>query len=667
VARRAQRGPLRGVIYARVSTEEQARGFGISYSVKKVLKHFKTKGWDHVDTYADEGFSGSLEAHDRDDLNRLMTEARKTPRPFDLVGVYEERAIGRRDRAFWPWVWELEDLGIFVSITKGDYDNTTAEGRSRMRKAADKAEDERETIRDRTQGGIQEKAECGGYTGGVVPYGYRVENLGVKRESRLVPDSCEDPAPCQAHEAMVCRRARTVFVKELSWSATVTTLNSEGYRNRSGGLWTEGNLRNVMTGDAVLNARQVFRKASKAHTDADGNPIYGEQVVIDLPPIFTEEETEEFRTALEKLPRRAVPSRGRTYILSKRMASPCGERYKGWKKPGRRATYVCRGRRPAPGVEPCSCPTVDAEATEEAAWDLFAGALGDGERLRKLADEWCGVGDNPVNYEARIEQLGNQIGKLRKTFNVTMSLSIRQAIEQGLSEVEAEKEAEEATRPLNAELASLQKQRAAAIAAQTAAEAAKGRVRDLEALAEMAHERLATLDVDQRVRLLTLLDTTVTVTGPPPDRRSGKRCGVAEWFSERELLVPRLTDEAWESVADLFPPARKLDPRGLLEGLLYKARTGVRWNQLPEQYAPGSTLRNYWFRWNERELWTRAMERLTGPEGDPPYRAVMPPPMKIKTWVIPELIIESDGYLPEVSGRREFGQMAFKFMLELAS
>ncbi|MFI2292410.1 recombinase family protein [Streptomyces niveus] len=115
--------------------------------------------------------------------------AKQEPRPFDLVCVYRERAIGRRDKAFWPWVWKLEDdHNIFTAVVKGDYDNTTDEGRSKMRKAQDRAEDELVTIRDRTQGGIQEKAEEGGYTGGNVPFGWRIEGQGKKGESRVVLD-----------------------------------------------------------------------------------------------------------------------------------------------------------------------------------------------------------------------------------------------------------------------------------------------------------------------------------------------------------------------------------------------------------------------------------------------------------------------------------------------
>lgn len=71
--------PLRAVDYLRVSTEEQADGYGIAYTGKKTVRYIQKKGWKHVGTYADEGFSGSLEADDRPDLRRLMKDARKTP------------------------------------------------------------------------------------------------------------------------------------------------------------------------------------------------------------------------------------------------------------------------------------------------------------------------------------------------------------------------------------------------------------------------------------------------------------------------------------------------------------------------------------------------------------------------------------------------------------
>lgn len=86
---------LRAVAYARVSTEEQAKGYGVQSALKKITRYIGRKGMNHVGTYTDEGISGSLEAADREDLKRLMADAHRTPRPSDIVVVSEGRAIGR--------------------------------------------------------------------------------------------------------------------------------------------------------------------------------------------------------------------------------------------------------------------------------------------------------------------------------------------------------------------------------------------------------------------------------------------------------------------------------------------------------------------------------------------------------------------------------------------
>nr|WSZ99557.1 recombinase family protein [Streptomyces sp. NBC_00857] len=206
VSGQAVSGQYRAVVYARVSTEEQAKGYGVTYSTKKILRHIERKGWAHVGTYADEGFSGSLEAADRDDLKRLMEDAHKKPKPFDVVVVNEGRVIGRTGRAFWRWVWVLEDIGIYVAVVEDDYDNTTVEGRKKMRRDADYAETEWETIRKRTQGGLQEKAEEGGWVGGPPPFGYAIKDQGKKGESHLILCADECKVLNRAHELLVVER-----------------------------------------------------------------------------------------------------------------------------------------------------------------------------------------------------------------------------------------------------------------------------------------------------------------------------------------------------------------------------------------------------------------------------------------------------------------------------
>ncbi|MFF9486635.1 recombinase family protein [Streptomyces sp. NPDC014676] len=620
-------GQLRAVAYLRVSTEEQKKGYGISCTGKRVVKHIAKKGWALVDVFADEGFSGSLEWHERPDLKRLMELARQPQRTFDVVAVAEARAIGRRDRAFWPWVWELEDLGVYVAVVKGDYDDTTAEGRSRMRKDADRAEDERETIRDRTQGGLQEKAEDGGYTGGFVPFGYEVENQGVKGESRLV--LCDS-------DRRTLRRGREEFVRNKSWPDTAAVLNAEELFTKTGKPWSYQNLQQIMLGDPVLNSRMIFRKAKKAKLDRDGKPMYGESVIINLPPVFTPEEVEELKEVAELVKKGPPVNRGRVYILSTRLISPCGQRYTGHLKNGKVAGYRCNG-------SGCECVFIEANVTEETVWSTFSEALGDIERLKKVAEDWTGVnkGQN-INHAERIADLDKQITTLRRTRNVTMSMAVREAIGEGATDAEAEEAAAAAVRPFTEELASLEKLRAetAAWAAETAT--AGQRAKDLLKMAETAHKRLENLPPAQKLRLLELLDTTVTVTKEPPKGRQGTPCALAGWFRERERLVPELDDAAWEAIADLMPKLRKGDPRKVVEGLLYKARTGVQWTQMPAGYGPHTLLHNHWTRWSKAGLWEQAMDRLTGVGGAEPFQPWVAPSMSIRTWVIPELLLDAE-------------------------
>ncbi|MFC3350472.1 recombinase family protein [Streptomyces echinoruber] len=633
VLKTAEPGQLRAVAYLRVSTEDQKKGYGISYTGKRVVRHIAKKGWALVDVFADEGFSGSLDHTQRPDLGRLMELARQKPRPFDLVAVHEERAIGRADRAFWPWVWELEDLGIFTAIVKGDYDNTTDEGRSRMRKAADRAEDERIIIRDRTQGGLQEKAEEGGYTGGFVPFGYEVENQGVKGESRLVVKEADLPT---------LRRARTVFVAKKSWPDTAAVLNAEGLFTRSGKPWSHRNLQKIMLGDPVLNSRIIFRKEKKAKLDRDGKPMYGESVVIELPPIFSEEERAELLEAAQLVKKAPPVRRGRVYILSSRLISPCGEKYTGHLKNGKTPGYRCNGSASA-GGHGCDCLFLEADVTEEAVWSKFCEALGDIERLRKVAEDWTGVnqGQN-INHAERIADLEKQIKTLRRTKTVTMSLAIREAIAEGATDEDAEAQAAAAVRPLNEELASLESLKAEteAWAAETAE--AGQRARDLLQLAETAHKRLENLKPEQKRRLLELLDTTVTVKGNARQGRAGTPCALAGWFRENGRLVPEMTDEAWQAVADLFPKLRKYDVRKVVDGLLYKARTGVQWAKLPAEYGHGPSVHTMWTRWHKTGLWEQAMDRLADRGGVEPFRPWVAPSMSIRTWVIPELLLDAE-------------------------
>ncbi|WP_338695157.1 recombinase family protein [Streptomyces sp. Q6] len=530
-------GQLRAVAYLRVSTEEQLKGYGIDYSGKRVVRRIAERGWAFVGVYADEGLSGSLEAEDRPDLKRLMEDARQVPRPFDMVGVNEGRVIGRVGRAFWRWVWELEDLGIYVHVVKKNYDNSTSAGRSQMRKDADYAEEERENIRDRTQGGLQEKAEEGGWTGGRPPYGYMIENKGQRGLSRLARDPHE--------HGILCRMLELVAEQGKDCEQVALVLNAESAWTREGKRWTNKNVLNKLKSEAVQKAQVTFRKPKKAKLDRDGNPVYGKSVVIPLEPTFNEQQLKKLNEALARGSVKRDAAGAPSYPYSKRIFGACGKHYSGFHVKAKDLRgYRCSGKQPKyAGAGICSCAQVNADLIEKAVWDDLVGMLGDAEKLKKLAEEWVGVAMNSkVNHVDRINELSRQIDELSDTIDTTLVVAARQATKRGLKGAEAAEAAERTVKPLNEELAVLEKQRAEVLAWQAETEAATERARDLQALAAAASNRLEKLSEPKKARLIELLDVRVYLKSTPEKTHRGRPASLPE-YEIGGKLEPRLLTE----------------------------------------------------------------------------------------------------------------------------
>ncbi|WP_242535795.1 recombinase family protein [Streptomyces albidoflavus] len=617
--------------YLRVSTEEQANGYGISYTGKKTARYIQKKGWEHVGTYADEGFSGSLEADDRPDLRRLMKDARKSPRPFDMVVVNEGRGIGRTGRAFWKWVWDLEDLGVYVAVVKRDYDNSTSAGRSQMRKDADYAEEERELIRERTQGGIQEKAEDGLYPGGMVPFGWDIAERGKKGASRYV---------VHKEEAATLRRARETFLEKRSWQETALTLNSEKRLTRSGNGWTAKNIRCRLLGDAALASRVTWRGRG-AQRDQDGNPIYGETVVIKLPPIFTEQEVQDLRSAsASRWP--PTQTRSRIYLLTAGlMTSPCGKTYEGHQHRPTEVIYRCTGRREtyAGAGDRCTCPSIEATSVEKQVWKEVMATLGDANRMKAMAQDWLNATSHKrMDYTQRIAELDQRIAETEDLVDITAATAAKRALRRGLSREEAEEAAERVAKPHEDELAGLEKLRREAEAWQKEAAEADRWLQDLERLAEVAGRNLQDVEPAEKAELLRMMKTRAEVLRCAP-RRQGVACAIREWFVAADRGVPVLTDDAWERIAPLMGGSRsKIVRRVMVEALLEKAISGARYQDLASKYTVNAkSLQTQANRWLSGGVWGAAMELLADAEQVSVWQ---PDPIEIKVTFAP-LAIES--------------------------
>ena len=72
-----------------------------------------------------------------------------------------------------------------------------------------------------------------------------------------------------------------------------------------------------------------------------------------------------------------------------------------------------------------------------------------------------------------------------------------------------------------------------------------------------------------------------------------------------------VTDAVWARLAPLLPPQKPRtgkpnhDHRRLVNGILWKLKTGAPWRDVPERYGPWSTVYSRFFRWRRSGLWDR--------------------------------------------------------------
>ncbi len=77
-----------------------------------------------------------------------------------------------------------------------------------------------------------------------------------------------------------------------------------------------------------------------------------------------------------------------------------------------------------------------------------------------------------------------------------------------------------------------------------------------------------------------------------------------------------LTDDQWTRLAPHLPPQKpptgkpNRDHRTVVNGILWKLRTGAPWRDLPERYGPWQTAYTRFRRWQQAGVWDRALAAL---------------------------------------------------------
>ncbi|KQM11342.1 site-specific recombinase [Methanomassiliicoccales archaeon RumEn M1] len=218
---------MRAAIYARVSTDDQAReGYSIPDQLKRLNAYCKAKGWKVAGEFVDDGYSGRN--IDRPAYQRMLEQRED----WDVLLVLKMDRIHRNSQNFAAMMDHLNAWKKQFNSMQEKFDTTTAMGRFVMDTIQRIAQLESEQIGERVKIGMVQKAKtASGYLGSGIPYGYDIV------EGRLIPIEAEMEVVGHIYRAYMCG---------CSLSEIAQGLNERGTPTKKGKVWMKQTVSRIL-------------------------------------------------------------------------------------------------------------------------------------------------------------------------------------------------------------------------------------------------------------------------------------------------------------------------------------------------------------------------------------------------------------------------------------
>ena len=139
----------RVAIYGRVSTSEQTTGNQINFLQEIVSRN----GWELVQTYVDEGISGTKGRDKRPEFDRLCKDMVR--RKFNRILVWDISRLGRSLQHLVEFLNEVQSVNCHLYIHQSGLDTSTPSGRMMFQMVGVFSEFERSMISERVKLGLK--------------------------------------------------------------------------------------------------------------------------------------------------------------------------------------------------------------------------------------------------------------------------------------------------------------------------------------------------------------------------------------------------------------------------------------------------------------------------------------------------------------------------------
>lgn len=343
-------GIMRTAVLCTTTNDLQSDKETIHSQVELATEYCKLHQLTVNDWYLDEAIMGPIPLKQRPEGLRLFDNVKSGM--IDLLLIHRLDHLGRKASEILDTVAELEQAGVSIRSMTEPFDTKDPSGRFMLSVLAEVAELEKETKMERMWHGANRVARSGKWLGGIVPYGYRVNEKGfLEINEAKLPN-------CQLSEAEVIRTIYRMTTEEhLSTLKIADYLNGlnvppsyvkEGrqvkkgkHKENTSGIWRPGRIRSMIV-NPTYKGRHSYGKRTKKQREI---------ITRQVPAIVTEQDWNYAQVVLKENRNEAMSHPIRQYLLSGLIkCGNCGRNYCGTayknksSKGGMLSYYKCNGK-----------------------------------------------------------------------------------------------------------------------------------------------------------------------------------------------------------------------------------------------------------------------------------------------------------------------------------
>lgn len=381
---------VNAVAYARFSSDNQ-REESIEAQVRAIKYYAQNFGINIVRVYADRAKTGRTD--DRPNFKRMIEDSRTGE--FDLVLVHKLDRFSRNpaDTNYYERMLNQNGVKLVSVLEKLD---DSPEGQLMKQIIIGMNSFYSANLAREVKKGLKENALQAKFTGGVVNFGYKLD----ENRHFIIHEKNADAV----------RKIFEWYASGVSKMVIAKRLNEMGYKSSRGNYFTP---RTIF--DILRNPKYI------------GTYVYesdGEQIVIEdaIPPIIHEELWLKVQEESHRTDRRKYGEQKRVYYLTGKMkCGICGGRYSGGSSKKNKYGaeyyyYVCNGTK----TKMCNARGVNKEEIENLVIDEIAKNILSDEMIDKIAEEAVNHANREINsptvsskdIQKKINEISNKIDKL---------------------------------------------------------------------------------------------------------------------------------------------------------------------------------------------------------------------------------------------------------------